>query len=153
MKPAALFVSSAILFLSSALVCTAQVKGYWRAASTTAESITGDISISENRLTINFSRFPMAQIRRLTPAETSAAFDVDIHTGARGTLYRLYVPAEKHFLRHNTLCGTEDTRWMAIYASGNSLEVAFFSGEKPPVFTMDALANSMELCGTFAYAR
>ena len=40
---------------------------------------------------------------------------------------------------------------MATYVSGNTLQVAFFSGSAAPVFTMDALAHSTDLCGTYTY--
>jgi hypothetical protein len=144
---------AAALFLLCSLSCAAQDKGYWRAASSTATAITGDISISATRLTINFTGFSIAQIRTLGPAEVAAAFDADSHVGGSGSLYRLNVPAAKRFLHHNTLCGTEDTQWMATYVSGRTLQVAFFSGANMPVFTLDALANSMDLCATFTYAR
>ncbi|MEI9978855.1 MAG: hypothetical protein WDN23_07575 [Edaphobacter sp.] len=42
---------------------------------------------------------------------------------------------------------------MAAYAQGRSLKLAFFSGQKPPVFTLEALANSSDLCGTFVYTK
>jgi len=84
------------LFVPAALVCVAvvslvgvaQEKGYWRAASSNASSITGDIAISDTKLSINFLGFTIAQIRPLTPAETSAVFASE-PTGAAGNLYRL----------------------------------------------------------------
>jgi hypothetical protein len=76
-----------------------------------------------------------------------------VNTAGSGSLYRLSVPAQKRFLHHNTLCGTDDTRWMATYVAGRSLQVAFFSGEDQPVFTMDAISNSTRLCGTYSFAR
>jgi len=139
------------------MACTlsgaAQNKGYWRAASNTAESITGDLIISDSKVTINFTAFPMSQIRSLKPAEVSSAFGADLNAGGTGTLYRLTVPAAKRFLHHNTLCGTEDTQWMATYVSGKTMQVAFFSGANAPEFTMDALANSTDVCGTYTYVR
>ena len=153
MKPAVLFASVTALLLACSLTCAAQEKGYWRAASNTAASITGDIAFSNSKLTINFAGFPIALFRRLTPAETSAVFDADTNTGASATLYRLSVPATRRFLHRNTLCGTEDTSWAATYVSGKTLEVAFFSGANEPVFTMDALTNSTDLCGVFTYVR
>jgi hypothetical protein len=143
----------AILALFCALPGLTQDKGYWRAASKTASSITGDIEIAGNRLTINYSAFLIAQARTLAPAEVSAAFDADVNSGATGALYHLVVPASKRFLHHNTLCGTEDTQWMATYVSGNTLQVAFFSASAAPVFTIDALAHSTDLCGTYTYVR
>jgi hypothetical protein len=143
----------ASLVLACSLSGSAQDKGTWRAASSTATAITGDIAISDAKISINFTGFTIAQIRKLNPAETSAAFDVDSGTGASGSLYRLNVPAEKRFLHHNTLCGTEETQWMATYVQDRSLRIAFFSGSNMPVFTPDALANSTDLCGTFSYVR
>ncbi|HEU5351788.1 MAG TPA: hypothetical protein VFU55_09335 [Terracidiphilus sp.] len=143
----------AVLAVAFALRCAAQDRGYWRAESETATRITGDIYLSGTRLNINFLAFPLVQVRRLTPAETGAAFDADVNTDPSGTLYRLNIPAGRRLLHHNTLCGTEDTEWMATYVSGKTLQVAFFSGDTQPVFTMAALPNSMTLCGSFSYFR
>jgi hypothetical protein len=131
----------------------AQDKGMWRAESSTAQSITGDIALSDEKLTINFTGFVVAQIRRLEPGEVSAVFDADSGAGGSGSLYRLNIPAAKKFMHRNTLCGTEDTQWMATYVAGRTLKLAFFSGPKAPEFTLNAIANSTELCGTFSYVR
>ena len=141
------------MFFALALACAAQDHGYWRAASTNANAITGDIDISNLKLTIDFTTYPLADIRTLSTAEVAAAFDADVNAGGNGTLYRLRVPAATKFLHKNTLCGTEDTEWMATYVTGRNLKVAFFSGADVPVLTVDALANSYDLCGTFTYAR
>lgn len=143
----------AILAMFCTLPCLAQDKGDWRAASKTASSITGDIEISGDKLMINFTPFLLAQARALAPSEVAAAFDADINANPTGTLYHLVVPASKRFLHHNTLCGTEDTQWMATYVTGNTLQVAFFSGSAAPVFTIDALDHSTDLCGTYTYVR
>ena len=42
---------------------------------------------------------------------------------------------------------------MVAYAAGNSLQLAFFSGDKPPVFTFEAIQNSTDKCGTFTYVK
>ena len=143
----------AVLLLSCSLCCAAQDQGYWRAASNSANDITGDIAISSTKLTINFIGFTMAQIRRLTPAEAVAAFGADVNAGGSGSLYRISVPAGKRFLHHNTLCGSEDTQWMATYVTGRTMQVAFFSGENLPVLTAESLADSTDVCGTFSYTR
>ncbi len=153
MKATTLLAAVASLGLALSLSCSAQERGTWRAASSTARAITGDIVISDAKISINFLGFTIAQIRRLDPAETSAAFDADSNAGGTGNLYRLNIHAAQRFLHHNTLCGTEDTQWMAAYASGQDLKLAFFSGSAMPVFTLDALANSTSLCGTFSYVR
>lgn len=144
---------TATLALACGLSCAAQDKGYWQAASNNASSITGDISISDTKLTIAYKGFPMAPIRDLKPAEVSAVFDADVNSAGSGKLYRVKIPAEQRFLRKNTLCGTQDTQWMAAYPVGKSLQVAFFSGDEAPVLTFEAISHSQNLCGTFTYVR
>ncbi len=142
--------------LTCALSLAAQEPGtgYWRAASNTAASITGDIAIGKAKLTMNFKSYPLAEIRSLKPAEVAAVFDADANQTVEGELYRLKVPAPTKLLHHNTLCGTDDTQWMATYLSGGkTLEVAFFSGDDEPVFTMDAISKSSRLCGTYFFVR
>ena len=153
MTPHRLRLFAAISVLAISLSCAAQDRGYWYAASSTAQSITSDIALSNDTIKINFNAVPMQRVRDLAPAEVSAAFDADVNAGVKGALYRLNVPASRHFVHHNTLCGSEDTHWMATYAIDRRLQVAFFSGSEPPVFTLDALRNSTNLCGTFSYAR
>ncbi len=132
---------------------SAQDRGNWRAASSTAKSITGDIAITDGKLYINFFPFTLAQIRKLQPAETGAVFVGEGNGGGAGALYRLSIPASKRFLRHNSLCGSEETQWMVTSLVGGSLDVAFFSGSDMPVLTPEAMANSTDLCGTFSFVR
>ncbi|WP_263367042.1 hypothetical protein [Edaphobacter bradus] len=135
------------------LTTQAEERGYWRAASNTARSITGDITLADEKLTINFSTTPISRVRDLNATELAAVFDTDSNAARTGSLYRLNIPAEKKFLHKNSLCGSEDVHWMVTYAARNSLQLAFFSGEKPPVFTFDAISNSTDLCGTFTYVK
>jgi len=137
------------MFACSAV--TAQELGYWRASGSTAQSVTGDIGLSETKILINFSNFAVVQARDLKAAEISSVFDVDSNSNIKGRLYKLNIPASKKFMHKNTLCGAEDTQWMATYVEGNTLHVAFFSGEKPPIFTLDAISNSDNMCGTYTY--
>ncbi len=97
------------------LTVAAQEKGNWRAASSTARTITGDISLSDEKISISFSGFTMARVRSLEKAEMSAVFDADSTADGSGSLYRLSIPASKKFLHHNSLCGAEDTQWMVAY--------------------------------------
>ena len=131
----------------------AQDQGYWRAASTNARAITGDIALSEKSVVFNFAAFTVAQIRTLQTAEVAAVFDADVNSGVKGNLYRLSIPSERRFLHKNTLCGTESVQWMATFVSGRNLLVALFSGLDEPLFTFDALANTSTRCATFTYAR
>jgi len=147
------FVAVLALILACSLALNAQEQGFWRAASTNAKSITGDITITETTISFNFTPFTIAPIRTLKTAEVAAVFDSDVNSGVKGTLYRLSVPSERRFLHRNTLCGTESTQWMATYVSGRNLQIALFSGLDEPVFTIDALTNSSTRCATFTYAR
>jgi hypothetical protein len=141
------------LLLGFSLSSAAQDNGFWHATSQTATSITGDMVIREARVTMNFLSWPIVPARALTPVEISAVFDADSNVAQAGNLYHLNVAAGQRFLHKNTLCGTEQTQWMATYIEGRNLHVAFFSGSTMPVFTFDAIRNSTDLCGTFLYTR
>ena len=128
-------------------------KGYWRAASNSAARITGDITFSSSKITIDFTNFPLVPARNLTPAEVSAVFDEAVDTAGSGSLYRLNIPASRRFLNHNTLCGSEETHWMATYVAGKTLNVAFFSGDDAPTLTFEELQKSTALCGAYTFVR
>jgi len=121
----------AILLVSS-LSVFAQDKGLWTAAGSTAKAITGDISIADARVTIDYYNFPIGQIRALLPAEASALFDADVNTPGGGSLYRLNISANQRFQHKNTLCGSDDVQWMVTWVQGRTLSVSFFSGSNPP---------------------
>ena len=140
------------IVLASTIAARAQESGPWRASSNNAKSITGDLFFSPLKITINFTNFTIAQIRSLQTQEASALFNPDNPTGG-GNLFRVDIPADKHFLHKNTLCGSEDTQWIVTYAQGRDLQVAFFSGGTPPVLTVDAVNNAPNLCGVFSYIR
>jgi hypothetical protein len=147
-------IATLVLVLAGAVCGAAQEdRGLWRAASQNAHAITGDITVADAKVTLNFLVFPLAVIRRLKPVEVSAVFDADVNAGIEGTLYRLRIPAGQFIMRKNTLCGSEDTQWMATYVTGHTLRVAFFSGDDMPVFTFDAMQGSTTLCGNFTYGR
>lgn len=144
----------AVPVLALTLPLAAQEKGNWRAASTTARGVTGDIAFVGQKIAINFTAFTVAQIRDLTPAEAAALFPSDGGAApTTGNLYRTSIPAEKRFLHKNTLCGSEDTQWIATLVTGHTLQLAFFSGPAMPVFTPEAMANATTLCGTYSYVR
>jgi len=144
---------STVLVSIGTLPGLAQERGNWRAVSKTAQSITGDLVISDQRLSMNFLTFPIAEIRPLKPDEVLAAFDTADASAGIGHLYRLSIPGDKRFMHKNTLCGSEETQWMATYVSGKGLGIIFFSNAFPPVFTTDALSNNVNLCGTFSYMK
>jgi hypothetical protein len=147
-----LLVAAFIVVLAFTLSATAQEDGPWRAASTNARAITGDVVFSPLKLSINFTSFTVAQIRLIKTEEVLAVFNPESTTGG-GNLFRVEIPADKRFLHHNTLCGSESTQWIVTYAQGRTLQVAFFSGATPPVLTVDALNDATNLCGIFSYVR
>jgi hypothetical protein len=140
-----------LALLLNAPPATAQERGNWRAAGSTAQSITGDVAFSGEKFTISFIAFPVAEIRPLNPAEIAAAFEAAEGVAGLGHLYRLSIPADRRFLHKNTLCGSEETQWMATFVSGKTLRIALFSNATPPTFTAEALNNNPNLCGTFSY--
>ena len=140
------------LALSCGPSASAQESGPWRASSSNARAITGDIVFEPTRIAINFIPFTIAQIRTIKTEEIRALFNPDNPVGG-GNLFRVNISADKKFLRHNTLCGSDDTQWIVTYAQGRDLQVAFFSGATPPVLNFDALNNSSALCGVFSNVR
>ncbi|MFT4113799.1 hypothetical protein [Silvibacterium sp.] len=147
------WVAAGLSIVCSAAAAMAQDLGYWRASSKTAHDITGDIGIGENNLLINFLSYNIARAKQLTPPEVSTVFDTDSAGTKRANLYGLTIPGTKKFLHKNTLCGSDDVKWMVTYVDGNTLQLALFSGETAPTFTPDAMANATNLCGTFTYTR
>jgi hypothetical protein len=147
-----LLVAAFAIILAFTLPATAQEDGPWRAASSNARAITGDVVFSPLKISINFTAFSIAQIRSLKTEEVLALFNPDSPTGG-GNVFRVEIAADKHFLRHNTLCGSESAQWIVTYAQGRNLQLAFFSGATPPVLTVDALNDAPNLCGVFTYVR
>jgi hypothetical protein len=152
MRSRSLLVAALAIVFAFTLSATAQEDGPWRAASTNARAITGDVVFSPLKISINFTTFTIAQIRSLKTEEVLALFNPDSPTGG-GNVFRVEIPADKRFLRHNTLCGSESTQWIVTYAQGRSLQIAFFSGATPPVLTVDALNDAPNVCGIFSYVR
>lgn len=127
--------------------------GLWRAESKTAKGVTGDIGFGGQKLVINFSQFTIAPLHELSADEVLALFNPDNGATGKGNLFRLDIAGTQKFLHKNTLCGTEDTEFMATYVDGKKMQVAFFSGNKMPSLTIDALSNGSNLCGTYTYSR
>jgi hypothetical protein len=145
---------AAVVLALSTLHLHAQERGQWRALSTTARGITGDIYFSASKLAINFTPYTIAQIRELNPEEATALFPAETpSTSGAGNLYRLDIPADKRFLRKNTLCGSEPTQWAITWVTGRTLQLAFFTGPSIPTLTPEALADAARLCGTYTYTR
>ena len=152
MKFRAVLLAILALALASSASALAQESGPWRASSSNARAITGDIVFSPTSIAINFNGFTIAQIRSIKTEEVRALFNPDNPVGG-GNLFRVDIPADKKFLHHNTLCGSDSAQWIVTYAQGRDLQVAFFSGATPPVLTFDAVNDAPTLCGVFSYVR
>ncbi len=149
-----LLAATLVFACSIPAVAQNQDKGMWYSASQNTNAVTGDIVIKDGKVTINLRSFPLATIRALSAAELSAVFAADPNGSAVGNLYRLFIPAATQFVHHNTLCGSDDTQWMATYVEGKTLQVAFFSGTELPKLTFEAIsAGNANLCGTYIYTR
>ena len=127
--------------------------GLWHPLSSTARAITGDVAFTRDKLILNLTQLPIFSARILPTSDLLGVFNTEGLHGETGKLYRLAIPAGRTFLHKNTLCGSDDTRWMATLVIGTTLQVAFFSGSTIPTFTPEALQNSTSLCGTFSYTR
>lgn len=152
MKFRAVLLAILAFTLTSSVSAIAQESGPWRASSSNARVITGDIEFTPTKIAVNFTAFTIAQIRSIKTEEVRALFNPDNPVGG-GNLFRVDIPSDKKFLHHNTLCGSDEAQWIVTYAQGRDLQVAFFSGTTPPVLTFDALNNSPALCGVFSYVR
>ena len=142
--------------LSCSLPMAGQDSGNWRPVSTTAKGITGPVVIANETMVVNFVKFPIAEIRRLTAAELLVVATADSPregSAMSGHLYRLSVPADQKFLHKNTLCGGEETQWMTTAVQGKMMQIAFFSQAQMPIFTAEAMATTTNLCGTFLYTK
>lgn len=144
---------AALALTFAAFALPAQEAGLWRASSTNAKSITGDIGFGENKLIINFLQFPISQIRPLTTDELLSVFNPDNPAAAVGHLYKLQIHGDQKFLHKNSLCGSDTVEWMATAIIGRELRIAMFSGGPVPALTVDSMNNGSNLCGTYTYTR
>jgi hypothetical protein len=144
---------SFVILVCSIAGAQQQEKGNWRAASKNAYSITGDVAFGDEKISINFAHYAIAQIRTLTATEVSAIFAPETNETGPGDLYRISVPGDKKLVNKNTLCGGEETQWLATFVAGKTLRMAFFSGAKMPALTGEAMMTATNLCGTYSYVR
>ena len=138
-------------WVCSCWVCAAQENRTWHATSTTARSITGDVTLANAKMAINYSSWPIAQIRALQPSRTrSAAFDLDGTPEGTGILSGWTSRRKAVSSSKNTLCGG---RRCAVdgHLRGGSQPAAGVSsrGRRMPVLTGEAMVDGTNLCGTF----
>ena len=124
---------------------TASVNEQWKAASTTAISITGDITISANRITFgNGTSLPLAIAGRVPD------FKIDAGKPVSATLFRVTAPDDPVLLSGHRLCGGEPPHpvWRPVHLRGSvdlRTIAAFSGGERP------TRAGGPDFCGTYIY--
>jgi hypothetical protein len=125
----------------------------WVAASTTAMSITGDIKISPDRLSMVGRDYRLTLVRDIDAEHLSDAGKiVDATKPDRARLYRTIIPAQAKFVNGNTICGHKNANWLlAVTQNEHSLSLAFFPGDGEP--NLATASTSTELCATFEYFR
>ncbi len=125
------------LLVASAAPAFAEGDRY-RAFSTTAESITGDISMDD--FSITFANGESLKFAALLGDH----FVVD---GERvnASLYSVEDPSDPELENGNRLCGAGDVTYLASWSGGEGLTiVAVFTGDEPP-------ENSDEMCASYTY--
>jgi hypothetical protein len=125
----------------------------WSAMSTTAMSITGDVTLSPTDLTMAGTGYPLTHVATV-PAQQRAGIGqfIAVTEPAAVDLYRIKIPGARKLRNGNTLCGGNDVAWLLVVSgSGPTLALAFFSGAAQPPLDPNALSNSTALCGTFTY--
>ncbi|MFK5599826.1 hypothetical protein ACFZ8E_22925 [Methylobacterium sp. HMF5984] len=115
---------------------------HWSAMSSTAMAVTGDITLSPDRLIAAKKSFPLSVAADVT------AFGTD--TGPKpARILKVTSPADPVLLNGNTFCGAP-VRWIVVYRGdgGRELSLAVFSGDAMPKGETDR-----SLCGTYLYAK
>lgn len=110
----------------------------YKAYSTTAESITGDISMDD--FSITFANGESLSFSALLGDH----FVVD---GERvnASVYSVANPSDPELENGNKLCGSGDVSYLANWAGGEGLTiVAVFTGDEPP-------ESSAEMCASYTY--
>ena len=105
---------------------------HWTALSTTAMSITGDVTFSPTQMAFSNGRTVSLQQIRKT---------------AQYTLYRVSAKSNPSLIRGNTLCGSKLPGFVAVSRNGKSVLASFFWAGIPP-----SNLNASSLCATYNYS-
>jgi hypothetical protein len=140
---------------SAAAQTQAQTQEKWVAMSHTAMSITGDITLSSDKLTMGGADYPLTLVRTIDAqhlSDVGRLFDGTKPIGA--SLYKTNIPATAKPLKGGTICA-KGAKWL-LTAKGSSpydkkpeLSLASFSSDAEP--NLATATESTELCATFTY--
>ncbi len=134
-----LLISTPSVWAQSADAANADNTGdRWEAFSTTAQSITGDIILEPNSITMG----------------SGSVLQIEPVPGDVPKLYRFTGAEHLRLIRDNSLCGPDTTDGYLVLASpgDNMLEIDVFDGDPPPgsVENMQSLPN---FCASYIYDR
>lgn len=132
----ALFLAAVVV---AATVAPALAQGdRYRAFSTTAESITGDILLDD--FSITFANGEALEFSALIGDH----FTVDGEQ-VNASVYSVADPSDPVLENGNRLCGAGDVSYVANWSAGDGLTiVAVFTGDTPP-------ESSDEMCASYTY--
>jgi hypothetical protein len=122
---------------------------HWIATSTSAISITGDVTVRPDRIVFaNGGSLPVRRVR-------TVAFTDDLGLIERATVYRVPNPADPVLLHRNRICGEKTAvpiRYVVMWNSkpnsrraGEGRALAAYSGRTEPP------ANTGRACAVFRY--
>lgn len=99
----------------------------WKATSTDAMAITGNITVRGDTLT-----FGNGAKLSLIPVATREGMWSPLPQRRTGTIYKLDPPSDPKLLGGNTLCGMSVTYIVLSQRDADSLSLSAFTGKKPP---------------------
>jgi hypothetical protein len=115
---------------------------HWQALSTTAMSITGDVTLTPTRMTFADGKY-------LSVVYAGSGRDA----GKTVWFYRILTPHQPILIRGNTICGNSPTYVAVKYAhdntvtaTGTTVSVSFYNSKKRPVSL-----NTDGFCASYTY--
>lgn len=124
------------LTILAAGAASAEPQGRWRAASSTASAVTGDITLRDGALI-----FGNGKRLALIPAGEPEGRWTPLPDTRRGALYRLDPPSDPVLLHGNALCGKPVTYIVLSQHAEHGLSLTAFTGKAAPQgFGADACA-------------
>jgi hypothetical protein len=116
-------------------------------------SITGDISLTSETITMAHKSFKLKFVREVgKQALQDVGKIVDYpQPASRASLYKTMISSHVVLANANTICGRDDGTWMLAAYDNNKLSLAFFSGTSEPDLDYKVVEVSHTLCGTYAY--
>lgn len=126
MKP--LLLPSTLLALS--LATAASAAEHLTAYSNTALSITGDVTLSDSKIT--FGNGKSVAVKKIATAR-EGQWDPIASGTAKADVYELKKPQDPKLLRGNQLCGSGPVRHIAFFKTGDGLtEMVVFNPKADP---------------------